>query len=213
MNTINVKCLSETEISIAEVFQLVHDSFQQWIENGLESAVAKYSLDDYTKKTSNATIIVAISEKGELLGTHTLVFDKTKCCFGKYLAVSPNAKRLGIGKLLLDKEIEIAKNNGCEYLLGDTAEKAYWSVHWHLKNGYKKIGLKSFSTNNFYSIIFRKQLTPYSKWNSNLYCKLRFFISCIFTKLVKLPSGDYSRIGMLICKLLIKTRNPNDTEK
>lgn len=203
MDTIEVKRIQETNIKIAEVYQLVHNSFQQWIENGLESAVAHYSLDDFVNKTLAATILVAVS-KERILGTHTLVFEKPGCCFGKYLAVSPEAKRMGIGKLLLQKEVELAKSHGCKYLLEDTGEKAYWSVNWHLKNGYKKIGLKSFSTNNYYSIIFRKQLTPSFIWNNTLYCNLLYVSSSFITKLIKKATGEYTILGLLVCKLLRK---------
>lgn len=203
MDTIVVKRIQETNITIEDVYQLVHNSFQQWIEHGLESAVAHYSLDDFVNKTISATILVAVS-KERILGTHTLVFEKPKCCFGKYLAVSPEAKRLGIGKLLFEKEVELAKAHGCEYLLEDTGEKAYWSVNWHLKNGYKKIGLKSFSTNNYYSIIFRKQLTPSLIWNNKVYCNLLYWFSCFVTKMIKKPTGDYTKLGLFICKLIRK---------
>ena len=205
MDAISIKCVSETEIPLTEVFQLVHDSFQQWIDNGLESAVARYSLDDYIEKTSNATIIVAVSSKGELLGTHTLVFDKPKCCFGKYLAVSPNAKRLGIGKLLFEKEVELAKQHGCEYLLEDTGVDATWSVKWHTKMGYKIVGYKSFSSNNYFSYIFRKQLVPSKKYDCEWYCKVLFMIQYIVTKLMRTRNGHPTIIGK-ICLFLYKGR-------
>lgn len=195
-----VTTLDDSVCSIQEVFGLVHASYQQWLDNGLDSAVANYSLDDYIEKTKNCIVLVAIDANGLLLGTHTLDFVGNKCCFGKFLAVDPSAKRKGIGKILLEKECEIAIAKGCDHILEDTAEKAIWSVKWHLKNGYRIIGYRSFTTNNYYSYLFRKQLVPSKKWDNKYFCKLQFLKSYLKTKLLKDRFGKPTVFGKILVK-------------
>ena len=202
MEEIIVSTLANSSCSIQDVFDLVHTSFQQWLENGLNSAVANYSLDDYVKKTKDCVVIVAVDRQGILLGTHTLDFmEKSKCCFGKYLAVAPFAKRKGVGKMLLDKECELASSHGCNYILEDTAEKAYWSVKWHLKNGYKIVGYRSFSTNDYYSYLFRKQLVPSKKWDNSWYCKYLFVNAYVKTKMTKNRYGKPTLLVKVVKKV------------
>lgn len=196
-----VTTLTASVCTIQEVFELVHASYEQWLDNGLDSAVANYSLDDYVEKTKNCIVLVAIDANGLLLGTHTLEFVGNKCCFGKYLAVAPSAKRKGIGKKLLEKECELALAKGCDHILEDTAEKAFWSVEWHLKNGYQIVGYNSFSTNNYYSYLFRKQLVPSKKWDNKYYCKLLFLQSYLRTKLLRDRYGKPTVFRKLLVKL------------
>lgn len=199
---ITVKEISQTSISLKDVYLLVISSFRQWQENGLDSAVAKYSFEKYLEGVSDACVLVALSEDGKLLGTHTLVFKNPKYCFGKYLAVDPGAKRGGVGEALFKKECELAKANGCEYILEDTAKKAFWSVRWHLKMGYKIIGYNSFSTNNYYSYVFRKQLVPSIKWDNKFYCRIQFYRSYIKTVLTRNRYGQLTSLGKLIVRIL-----------
>lgn len=197
---ISIKELSQTSIPLKEVYSLVISSFHQWQENGLDSAVAKYSFEDYSERVSGTYVLVALDENERLVGTYTLVFKNPKYCFGKYLAVAPSAKRCGVGEALFRKECELASQRGCEYILDDTAKKAYWSVRWHQKMGYKIVGYSSFTTNDYYSYIFRKQLIPSKKWDNDLYCKVQFYKSYIKTVLTKDKYGHPTFIGRLAIK-------------
>lgn len=200
-NRVVVEELTESDIPLEDVYKLIISSFQQWKENGLNSAVANYSFDEYKSKLHNATILVAHDSDNCLLGTHTISFNTPKCCFGKFLAVSPNAKRLGVGTFLFEKQCEIARQRGCEYILEDTSESAYWSVAWHLKQGYYIVGYESFSTNNYYSFIFRKQLVPSKLWDCMVYCKFIYYLSYCKTKLLKTRYGRYTTLGSYFAKI------------
>jgi len=196
---VEVKQLSETNFTIENVVNLIHQSFKQWTVNGIESAVASYTINEFSWK--NCIILVAFNGN-DLLGTCTLEkrIDNRKenLIFGKYFAVSPNNKKQGIGSMLLEKEKQIAIEKHCSYILADTSEHAYWSIKWHKKNGFNIIGLRSFKTNNYYSYLFRYQLKPHSIYNSNLYCFLIYTWSSFKTKLLKKRNGEYTILGKII---------------
>ena len=84
--------------------------------------------------------------------------------------------------------------------MSDTAKKAASAVNYHLRNGFKIIGLISHPTTNYYSYLFRKQLTHPSPYDYKLYCKFQYLKSSIKTKLLYKENGQKS----LLCRLMGK---------
>jgi len=59
-----------------------------------------------------------------------------------YKAVHPDFQRKGIGKLLLDQQLEIARERGYKYVFIKTSNQAPGMLILALKNGFKIIGYK-----------------------------------------------------------------------
>ena len=88
----------------------------------------------------------------------------------EHLAVARNMQGQGLGTRLIREIIEIARAQGCDCVLSDTATRARSSIRAHRKAGFRIIGMESFSSTNYYSYLFRCQLKPGSPWESAWYC-------------------------------------------
>ncbi|MBR1626119.1 MAG: GNAT family N-acetyltransferase [Bacteroidales bacterium] len=121
--------------------------------------------------------------------------------YGQYLAVSPIAQRVGVGKMLLEKGVEIAKENNLTYISGDTSQYATWSIKWHKRMGYKIVGYDSFYKTDYYSYIFRLQIKPSILWNNALFCKIVFLFSYIKTKAMMTNKGELTFFGRLVSRI------------
>lgn len=193
-------------ISDEAIYNFVMQSFQQWKDNGLDASFLNYSLDLLKKTIQHAVVFVAIdAETGELLGTHTFTKNrKKKYVFGNWLAVSPKAKHTGIATEMLQYEVERIRNAGYNYIIGKTGVPAVWSVKWHLKNGYRIIGYERSPSNNHYTYVFRKQLTPSLFWSAPLApitAHLHFFVSYTITCLCKTSTGQLTILGKIAKKI------------
>lgn len=166
----------------------------------------KLTPDSFAEKTANDIVLVAIDENNTLLGTTSFSILKDRqgkqYAYNKYSAVISTTKQMGIGSSLLQCEKRIAINEGCCYIISDTCEHAKWSVKWHEKNGFKIVGLKSFDTNDYYSLIFRLQLDDTSIWSSSFYCMIRFFLSWFKTRLMYDTKGNITLIGSVVIKII-----------
>lgn len=190
-----IKRLEETNITYEQIVELLHESFEERLQQGLKFTCSYMSVDQFKKKTADGVVFVALEAMtNELLGTGTVHLRKNKSGvlygYNEYAAISPKAKRCGIGSKLLKARENFVKSASGEYILSDTAVGAKSSIKYHKKNGFKIIGLTSFSSTNYYSYWFRKQLVPSKKWNSDLYCKYIFLKSYIVTKLCLKKNGS-----------------------
>lgn len=203
--------IAESPFSYDDVVNLLHDSFKERQEQGLEFTCSTMTVESFKNRTKQGTVLVAWGKDANgLLGTVTITIhtDSKGVIYGYHenLAISPCAKRLGIGTKLLEECIIITTNAGGQYILSDTAVGATSSVRWHKKNGFKIIALRSFSSTNYYSFIFRRQLSPSQIWSSELYTSLRFRISSIIIKLLYKVDGSFTPLGRLVSTLHRKAR-------
>jgi L-amino acid N-acyltransferase YncA len=159
------------------------------------------------REKSRNSIVIVVYRRDELLGTacSTILKDKhgKNYSYEERIYVTPKCKRGGIGSKMHNKRILIAKENGCEYTISDTAEGALSSVKWHLKNGYKLVGLRSYYGTNYYSKIFRWQIEPNSVWNNDLFCKVHYWLSYLKCRMCYHEDASYK--GPL--KLYVKLRS------
>ena len=166
-----------------DLVTLFHEAFQERLEQGLEFTCSFYTPQELERRSANNVVLLATDkDNGALAGTAFIEVANDKNGPWAYLsnmAISPNYKRCGIGSMLEKRRIEIANACGCRYVTSDTAVGAESSVKWHLKNGFKKAQLHSFSSTNYYSIIFRKQLVPHPLWSNSFYCWFRFQLSAL----------------------------------
>ena len=206
MKDIVIMTREEAGVSYEAIYELVKDSYRQWMENDLDGEWLHFSIDEFIRILSHAKVHVAINKKtGELLGSRTHQINRKKnTVFDCYLAVASKAKRMGIATRILEAEIAWAKKTGFEYLSCNTATTAEWSVRWHLKNGYRIVGYGRSETNNHATYRFRLQLQPSLLWSAPLApitAHLSFFLSYVITKVTKDSAGHLNSIGIIGKKL------------
>lgn len=202
---IRIYRLQDSAFTHADVVELFKESFAQWTENGLGSILLQFTPSEFAEKTANAVVLVAVdTENNVLAGTATIVIDhdkKEKYGYNKYLAVKPSYKRRGIASQLLQARIDIAKQEGCRYILSNTAVGADWSINWHKKNGFKTVGLYSVVTSDYYSYRFRYQLKSPSIWNCALFTKMVFCASYLKTRAMRTQDGGMTGFGNAVLKV------------
>lgn len=192
-------------ISWENLVELLHEAFQERLEQGLNFTCSFMSAADLRQQLENCTVFIAVdTDNGMLVGMAAMDVNKSEeglCAYMLDLAVKPQYKRCGIMALLHQKLVEMAKANGCEYITSDTATLARSSVMWHKKNGFKIIGLDSFSSTNYYSYIFRKQLVPDSLWCNSLYCWLHYLYSALRCKIRFHADGKNTKLMNFYLKM------------
>lgn len=197
--------LQDSSFSHTDVLELIKESFQQWLENGLESILLQFTPSEFEEKTAEGVVLVAIDEADNTLcGTTTFIISKNKSgerfAYNKFSAVKGNTRQKGIGSELLEYEKRMALKEGCCYILSNTSVLAAWSVKWHKKNGFKRIGFYSTITSDDYSYLFRCQLKSPSIWNCNLFTNVVFSLSYLKTRAMRRPDGSITYIGNIVLK-------------
>lgn len=199
--------IAESPFSYDDVVNLLHESFKERQEQGLEFTCSTMTVESFKNRTKQGTVLVAWDkDANSLLGTVTITLytDSEGVIYGYHenLAISPCAKRLGIGAKLLEECIIITTNAGGQYILSDTAVGATSSVRWHKKNGFRIIGLVSYQSTNYYSYYFRKQLIHLSKWDNPFFCWLGYMKSSLNTRARRKANGKPTFIASTIKKII-----------
>lgn len=200
-----IKKLEETNVTYEEIVSLMHDSFKERLDQGLNFTSCTMSVEEFKKKYSDGVIIVGFDkETNEMMAFYTfhLRMDKKNIPYGylEQLAVSPKAKRGGIGSKMLAENCRIASSMGAKYMLSDTACGATSSVKWHYKNGFYTYELESYRSTNYWSYVFIKYLDDSLK-KSAIGLKLHFLWSWFFIKITRHENGADTLIGKLYKKL------------
>ncbi len=201
----------EVGISYKQIVDLMHESFQERLDHGLKYTCSFMTEQQFIEKTENGLIFVALDEdSGELVGTSTLNIHtdgKQKYGYMEYVAIKSDCKHKGIGSLLLrNLRQKATEEAGCSYVLSDTSVKASSAVLYHLKNGFKIIGLESYRSTNYWSYVFRMQLEPSFLWNNPVFLKLHYWLSYVFIKTTRDINGNDTSLGKVyknlrkICK-------------
>lgn len=203
---IKIYRLQDTAFTHADVVNLFKDSFAQWTENGLGSILLQFTPSEFAEKTIDAIVLVAVDdEKNILAGTTTMTIHHSKnerWAYHKYLAVKPDYKCKGIATQLLRSCIDIATNSEYGYILSNTSVDARWSVNWHLKNGFKKVGYYSTTTSNYFSYRFRYQLKSPTIWNCSFFTDIVFCFSYLKTRAMRKRDGGLTWFGNSVIKVL-----------
>lgn len=209
--SISVYKIEETNYTYLDIVDLLHESFQERLDQGLCYTCSFITEKEYKKKTSNSIVCVAIDDEKGLCGTAvlTVMVDHNNVKYGyyEYNGVRSDMKGKGIGTLLYRyREIEALKY-GCDYLMSDTSTQAESAVKYHIKNGFKIIGLESYRSTNYWSYVFRKQLSPSKKWNNVWFCKWHYLRSWIFIKVTRDINGNDTIIGRIYKIIKKKCKN------
>ena len=200
-------------VSDEVLFTLMQQSYQQWIDAGIQAAWLHRTLDDFSEVIRNQVVFLAVTENDEsLLGMHCFnCYPRKHYAHGFYLAVDPKYKREGIASRMLKEEVIQLRQRGYRYIKGKTSAAATWSVRWHLKNGYRIKGYSMGRAPYSGSYQFRLQLATFSwrhpstwLWNKPLApitARLCYLASYTIAQLVHHRNGELNWIGRLGKKL------------
>lgn len=204
---IKIDKLEDTTFSIGQIVDLLHESFQERLDAGLNLQGAFIKVDDVEKLSKSGAIFVAYGDefgKDALFGVGITTIHKYvdgKFAYNDYAAISPSAKRMGIGSEMLQYRISFAKEMNCDFLISTTAVNATSSVKYHLKNGFKKWKYVSFYGRSYYSYVFRMPLCARSKWDNPLIRLLTLGLSFIVTRCTFKKGGSLTLLGKLLWKI------------
>lgn len=195
-------------ISWEDLTELFHEAFQERLDQGLHFSCSYFTTEELKRQSANNIVLVAIDRSTNVLaGTVSIEIHhndgKNTWAYHYNLAVKPAYKKNGIASQLFSRFQQIVKSRGCKYIKSDTAVGAESSIKWHLKNGFEIVGLKSWSSTNYYSYVFRKQLTCHPLWSNSLFCKIHYRLSSIKCRLCHHEDG---RIKGLL-KLYLRIRS------
>lgn len=205
---IEIRRLKETNYSYKDLVDLLHEAFQERLKQGLKYTCSSMTEEQFCQKTIDGIVYVAVDDESGLCGTATLTIrtDKKGGRYGynEYNGIRSDMKGKGIGTMLYREIERESRENGCEYLLSDTSTLATSAVKYHLKNGFKIIGLESYRSTNYWSYVFRRQLVPSKKWNDPIYCKLQYLKSWLFIRVTRDINGNDTMIGRLYKRMVGK---------
>ena len=169
------------------LLRMIHRAFAEHLDNGLHFTCSFYTIDDLKHKILSGHCFMALSEDNTILGISS--FSHVSSCGKSYeniTCVSLEARGSGIASLLYALGIARLKQEGAKYVIADTAITAFNSVSWHLQRCHcHKIGLRSFSSTNYYSYVFRRDLVPRSLFVTMIIYPLSFLCSYCFTRLFR----------------------------
>lgn len=191
--------LREDEANDSDILNLIHLAFEERRLQGLQFTCIGYTLDDIKRKASKASVYLAYINQ-LLVGClfFTIFHKKDKYGYIEALSVHPDFKGRGIMNLLFQKSLEEAKRMNLDYIKSDTSVDAQSSVRWHLKNGFRKVGLMSSPRSNYYSYVFRNQLQSPSIWNSKVWTNVRLFVSSVKCKSTRNREGGLTSFGKIV---------------
>lgn len=197
---ITITTQKEAGISDEALYDLIQQSFRQWLDVGIDEPFLHFTLEEFKRTIHDAIVFVANDTvTGELLGTHTFQpKQKENYIHGCFLAVAPKAQHKGIATRMIQFESEYFRKANYNYLRGFTSVNAVWSIKWHRKNGYHIIGYFLPTGGNQYNYIFRKQLKPSLVWSwplAPITAGIHFYKSYAIIKYCKDSAGQLNIIG------------------
>ncbi|MFR3332102.1 MAG: GNAT family N-acetyltransferase [Odoribacter splanchnicus] len=187
MDTPKIMILSRPDyISWDDITGLLHRAFACHLQNGLTYSACTQTAEYTEKRVGNGICIVALLED-KLVGTATLHF-KGKSAHLTQVATDPDYRQYRIGRQLQDYIFKYCKAENVGSLTADTAINAKKVVDWYLKSGWQKVGLRSYITTNYYSVVLRKPVCGrrYYVWEAGMYLNVLSF----FCRLTKKENGE-----------------------
>ena len=201
-NNIVVALIEETDFTIKDLVELLHDVFKERLDQGMNFLPAVITEEQLRKRTENSIIVVAYDVNTHLMvasGTLDVHSAKVGHKYGKIsnMAVRKNMQGYGLASYIYKYRERESIKNGCSYILSNTAVNAISSVKYHLKNGFKIVGLISHANTNYYSYLFRKQLKHPSLYDIDLYVNIRYNLSEFITRACYREDGSIKPLGYL----------------
>ena len=194
---------------IEEMFDVLKSAFEEHRQQGIYFSCMSFNLDDFKKEeASTSTVIVARdTSKNKIVGFQNVWVSRGGRAVGGLIAVHSCYKRSGVGSMLFKKTQEYAIDKDASYILSNTAVGAKSSINWHLKNGFKIVGLKSWSDTNYYTYVFRKQLVYHPLWSNSLYCQVHYWLSALKCRLCFRENGEQRALMKVYLSIRAKMVN------
>lgn len=199
-----IKILTNNDIPAEILARITQDAFLVAAQkSGVFFSVANMTPAHIEKlRRSQNTVCFSILVNDEIAG-YSIVAEQTfknffitsKCLFRKIITIDPKFKGLNLGEMLQKRIDEFAQEKDIDYIFSDTPKTAKWNVNWHLRNGYRKFKLQTFSSTNYYSVCFRKSNPP--KRFDCFSNGLNYAISIVFYPLFIRPGKNLTILGRI----------------
>lgn len=204
-----LKNIEETDISYEQLVSLMHESFRGYLDAGIHFTCSSMTVEWLKRNLKGCIVTVALNPVSTgLVGMYALRMSRNNrnnpFSYLEYILVSPEARHCGVGSFLIKDVIDSSDSAGCGYVLSDTSCLAKEAADFHLRNGFRKVGITSFKSTDYWSYKLRYQIRKPSKWNCSVYCGLRFMASCVFVRLLKDSNGNNTKIGNLFYTLICR---------
>lgn len=169
-----IKNIEETDVSFEQLVSLMHESFKAYLDAGIHFTCSSMTVDQLKKNLTGCIVAVALdSISSSLLGMYAIRMGRNnrnkQFSYLEYILVSPEAQHCGIGSVLMKDVINSSASAGCSYVFSDTSCLADAAVDFHLRNGFKKVGITSFKSTDYWSFKLRYQIDKPSIWNCSVY--------------------------------------------
>lgn len=167
LDTILIEQYNELYHDLNMITELLHDSYSVHLKNNLHFwATNQTSEITYERLISGIGFVAKMENR--IIGTITYYpnCSNNNCeyyksenvgRFGQF-AVDRNLQNKGIGNLLINKIIDVAKNNGKNELALDTSELALDLIKYYEKKGFIRVGQMQWQGVNYKSVILSKKI-------------------------------------------------------
>lgn len=146
---------------VAEIRHLVNSAYRELADLGL-NYTATYQDEDTTRQRLASGRGLVLQSDNRIIGTALFslknYFTSRRSGYVSQLAIHPDWKAKGLGRLLMDACEDLAWENQIFYIQLDTAIPAQHLVEWYLRRGYKVVGEVQWEGKTYRSFIFEKSL-------------------------------------------------------
>lgn len=184
---ITVRQYSEENDSKTDILTLIHDAFLSYLKRGIFSLGSRIDDVRLTQMLKSCLTLIAVDDEDKPVGV--LFLKGHKDGYIELIATSPKWKLKGVGRALLNNAEEIIIKRGGKTIWSDTSVWMKESRKWHRMKGFRCSSLLSFSSTDYYSIEFRKDLEP--RRLGAIRCMAHFCLSSLITLLTKKKGRCY----------------------
>ncbi len=183
---ITVRRYSEKIDSPSAILNLIHAAFSHYLKRGVYSLGSRIDDAMLRQMLDENLTIIAVDVTDAPIGV--LFLSGKQDGYIELLAIAPAIKRRGVGRALLSAAEDAIRKRGGKVICSDTSLKMRESRKWHQNNGFKCSSLVSFSSTDYYSIEFRKDLVR--RPLGEIRCLAHFCLSCVITMFTKKKGRD-----------------------
>lgn len=182
---------SDSNVPWNELSSVLRNAFKERTEQGLLFSCRDFSAEELKESSGDGFVFVGKDDTDKLLGLMVLTVFSDNTGYLQFVATEPSLKHSGVASALFKALIQKCKDLNLDNLGSSTADGATSSVRWHLKMGFKKYSYYSSPKTNYYSYIFRYQLSEQNRISSEIKRLFNLFSRKIFTKITKTPMGTW----------------------
>jgi hypothetical protein len=169
-----------------DITQLLHECYREHLDAGRNYLAAVQSVEKTKARLEGSYCVVAYDED-TLVGTasfrihrheegvHRKWYEARVYIYVGQLAVLPSYRNTKVLTLMGMKAASLKEVRECQSCIADTSVQANVLVEGYLKMGFQIVDLISWETTNYYSYVFRRNVS--GKEFSDSFCKFRFTIS------------------------------------